>query len=179
MKHIFFNRIVKLIFYFNFCLQILVLQSFSLQKYLPELSDNALFYRVEGEQIFKENQPVFYKGVNALQTYGLGNVAFMNQWNIELVREFIGNIRQPIPLWLTSMEDMVDNLHNSCFDNIILVPRNKQGQSEAALLAKGLELIKTCPNLLFDLHAYEKWLVDQSEANIWQRIQRLQSHPLC
>jgi hypothetical protein len=96
-----------------------------------------------------------------------------------VAREFIGNIRQPIPLWLTSMEDMVDNLHNSCFDNIILVPRNKQGQSEAALLAKGLELIKSCPNLLFDLHAYEKWLVDQSEANIWQRIQRLQSHPLC
>ena len=76
-------------------------------------------------------------------------------------------------LWLESMEDMVDNLREIGFDNIILVPGNEQGQSEAALLAKGQELMETRPNLLFDLHAYEKWLVDQSEAAIWQRIQQL------
>ncbi len=272
MKYFFSNRIIDLIFYFNFCLLILVLQSCNPKDDFPEVRENTLLYRVEGAQILKENQPVFYKGVNALQTYGLGNAALMDRWNIEIVREFIGNLReQPISggaiqgsdavwyhplqsivdqnrahgkitilcpfgwvnesgerslltglnpleqsfypaykskmqaiakhfsdqpdvwievwnepfhwnnqnnyshdLWLSSMEDMVDNLRNSGFDNIILVPGNEQGQSEAALLAKGLELMETRPNLLFDLHAYEKWLVDQSEADIWQRIQRLQ-----
>ena len=78
-------------------------------------------------------------------------------------------------LWLTSMEDMVDNLRDSGFDNILLVPGNEQGQSEAALLAKGQELMENRINLLFDLHAYEKWLVAQSEAEVWQRIQRLKN----
>ena len=73
MKNFFYDRIIDLIFYFNFCLLILVLQSCSSKEDLPEVRDNALLYRVEGAQILKENQPVFYKGVNALQTYGLGN----------------------------------------------------------------------------------------------------------
>ena len=73
------------------------------------------------------------------------------------------------------MEDMVDNLRESGFENIILIPGNEQGQSESTLLAKGEELMETRPNLIFDLHAYEKWLVDQSEAAIWQRIQKLKS----
>lgn len=238
-----------------------------------EIKENDLFYRIEGAQILQEDRPVFYKGVNALQTYGLGNAELMDRWGVEIVREFIGNLReQPISgeaiqgsdavwyhplqtivnhnrahgkitilcpfgwvndagertlltglnpleqgfysdykvkmkaiaahflnqpdvwievwnepfhwnnendyshqLWLTSMEEMVDNLRDSGFDNIILVPGNEQGQSEAAILVKGEELMTNRPNLLFDLHAYEKWLVDQSEAAIRQRLLQLKS----
>jgi len=81
-------------------------------------------------------------------------------------------------LWLESMQDMVDNLRENGFDNIILVPGNEQGQYETALLAKGQDLMENRPNLIFDLHAYEKWLVGQSEAAIWERIQQLKSQNL-
>ena len=276
MKQYFSKQIYYLILYFKYCLLSIVIQSCTSKENIQELSDSSLLFRVEGSQLLKENRPVFYKGVNALQTYGLGNAELMDRWNIEIVREFIGNLReQPISggaiqasdavwyhplqsivdqnrahgkitilcpfgwvnengertlltglnpleqdfypayktkmqaiarhfrdqpevwlevwnepfhwnnqnnysheLWLESMEDMVDNLRESGFDNIILVPGNEQGQSEAALLAKGQELMETRPNLLFDLHAYEKWLVDQSEAAIWQRIQELKNQNL-
>lgn len=273
MKPYLISRFYHIKHCFNFWLLIIVLQSCNTKEDLVEIKENDLFYRIEGAQIIKEDRPVVFKGVNALQTYGLGNAELMDRWNIAIVREFIGNLReQPISgsavqgtdavwyhplqtivnqnrahgkitilcpfgwvnedgertlftglnpfeqdfyldykvkmnaigehfidqsdvwievwnepfhwnnennysheLWLSSMEEMVDNIRDSGFTNIILVPGNEQGQSEAAILAKGQELITHRSNLLFDLHAYEKWLVGQNEAAIRQRIEQLKS----
>jgi len=273
MKQVFCKQFSNLKFYLILLSLSVVFQFCSSENLPNESGETEPLFRIEGTQILKENLPVFYKGVNALQTYGLGNADLMDRWNIEIVREFIGNLReQPIDggaiqgsdavwyhplqrivdqnrahgkitilcpfgwvnengdrilftglnpleqsfypaykikmqgiaqhfqdqpdvwievwnepfhwnnqnnyshdLWLTSMEDMIDNLRESGYDNIILVPGNEQGQSAAALLAKGQELMENRPNLLFDLHAYEKWLVNQSEDEIGQRIQQLKN----
>lgn len=223
--------------------------------------------------ILKNGVPTSYKGVNTLQTFGLVDPKLMNDWNIQIVREFIGNLReQPIDgnsiqasdgkwyhslqkivnqnrvnqvitilcpfgwvdnqgkqtlltglnpssqdfykayqtkmqaialqfkdqpdvwievwnepyhwdnkvnyshdLWLKDMKEMVDNLRKVVrFENIILVPGNEQGQSESAILAKGEELMKGRYNLIFDLHAYEKWLKNNTEEQLINRIETLQ-----
>ena len=51
-------------------------------------------YTIESSQLLENGQEVHFKGVNALQTYGLTDVGLMNQWNIEITREFIGNLRE-------------------------------------------------------------------------------------
>ena len=229
-------------------------------------------FHVEGGSLHYQGLPVTYKGVNAMQTFGLVDQTKMTEWKVEIVREFIGNLReQPIQgaalqasdgkwyhslqkivdqnrahkritifcpfgwvdeagkhtlftglnpsaqsfypayrskmqaiaeqfknqpdvwlevwnepyswnnqqgythaLWLKDMADMVDNLRRvQGFQNIILVPGNEQGQSEAAVMAKGAELLDGRYNLLFDLHAYEKWLQNTSEAQLVSRLQAL------
>ena len=229
-------------------------------------------FHVEGGSLHYQGLPITYKGVNAMQTFGLVDPGLMNDWKVGIVREFIGNLReQPIQgaalqasdgkwyhslqkivdqnrahnritifcpfgwvdeagkqtlftglnpsaqpfyaayrskmqaiaeqfknqpdvwlelwnepyswnnqqgythaLWLKDMADMVDNLRRvQGFQNIILVPGNEQGQSEAAVMAKGAELLTGRYNLLFDLHAYEKWLQNTSEAQLVSRLQAL------
>ena len=47
--------------------------------------------------ILKNGNSVSYKGVNAMQTFGLENPDLMEQWKIQISREFIGNLpEQPI-----------------------------------------------------------------------------------
>jgi mannan endo-1,4-beta-mannosidase len=229
-------------------------------------------FHVEAGSLHYQDLPITYKGVNAMQTFGLVDPGLMNDWKVGIVREFIGNLReQPIQgaalqasdgkwyhslqkivdqnrahnritifcpfgwvdeagkqtlftglnpsaqpfyaayrskmqaiaeqfknqpdvwlevwnepyswsnqqgythaLWLKDMADMVDNLRwVQGFQNIILVPGNEQGQSEAAVMAKGAELLTGRYNLLFDLHAYEKWLQNTSEAQLVTRLQAL------
>jgi len=231
-------------------------------------------FTVEGADILKNGEPVSYKGVNAMQTFGLANPDLMKEWNIEISREFIGNLReQPISgspilasdetwlhslqsivdqnrskniitilcpfgwvanngqqtlftglnpssqpfyeayklkmkqiaehfkdqtdvwievwnepyhwnnengysheLWLKDMEEMVDNLRTvNGFHNITIVPGNEQGQSENAIIAKGENLIEDRFNILFDLHAYEKWLVNTDESQITSRMANLRN----
>ena len=82
-------------------------------------------------------------------------------------------------LWLSDMRDMVDNLRAvDGFQNIILVPGNEQGQSEAAILEKGSSLLQGRYNLLFDLHAYEKWLVGTSEPEVSTRLENIKTNGL-
>lgn len=239
---------------------------------IPELPTTP--YGIAGADILFQGQPVSFKGVNALQTFGLDDSDLMNQWNIEIVREFIGNLReQPIeggaiqasdgawyhPLqqivdqhrangrvtilcpfgwvdengnqtkftglnprqqdfyeaysirmkaiaehfagqqdvwlevwnepyhwnnengyahgrWLADMEDMVDNLRSvEGFTNIIVVPGNEQGQSENALIEEATNLKAGRYNLLFDLHAYEKWLINSDVKSIGNRLDAIQA----
>lgn len=227
---------------------------------------------IERANILKNGKPISYKGVNAMQTFGLENPDLMEEWKIEISREFIGNLReQPIvgspilasnnkwyhplqsvvdqnrskkiitilcpfgwvdtngqqilftglnpssqpfydayklkmkqiaehfkdqtdvwiqvwnepynwdnnngyshELWLKDMEEMVDNLRwVNGFHNIIVVPGNEQGQSEDAILNKGVNLMDNRFNVLFDLHAYEKWLVNTDENQLIARISNL------
>ncbi len=237
---------------------------------VPEVLDGP--YTIEGASILKDGVPTYYKGVNTLQTFGLGDAELMNEWNVQIVREFIGNLReQPITedaiqasdgvwyhglqkiadrnrandkitifcpfgwvneagqqqlftglnpseqpfyeaykqkmkaiaeqfkdqpdvwievwnepyswnnsngythdRWLVDMQDMVDNLRwVDGFQNIILVPGNEQDQSENALFEKGKELLEGRYNILFDLHAYEKWLVNTTEEELTDRLQAI------
>lgn len=230
-------------------------------------------YAIEGNAVTYNSTPLQLKGVNTLQTFGLDTSTALNNWNVTIVREFIGNLReQPITgsaiqgaddkwlhpldqvvaenrkkniitilcpfgwvnedgssflftglnpseeniydaykiklkaiaeafkgqhdvwielwnepyhwnnennytheLWLTDQQDMVANLRNVVgFDNIIVVPGNEQGQSEDAILAKGELLLQNNTNILFDLHAYEKWLKNSTEDEITTRINTLQ-----
>ncbi len=232
---------------------------------------------IEGANILKNGESISYKGVNAMQTFGLENPDLMEEWNIEISREFIGNLReQPIygnpilgsddkwyhplqtivdqnrskniitilspfgwvddkgeqilltglnpssqpfyeayklkmkqiadhfkdqadvwiqvwnepyhwdnknayshELWLNDMKEMVDNLRwINGFHNIIVVPGNEQGQSEDAIINKGKELVEGRFNILFDIHAYEKWLVDTNENQLITRMSNLKKMEL-
>jgi len=242
---------------------------------IPPIPDEIVGpFTIEGSNILKDDLAVHYKGVNTLQTFGLGNAELMNEWNVEIIREFIGNIReQPIvgnaiqgsdevwyhslqkiadrnrennkitifcpfgwvnndgeqtlftglnpssqtfypeykskmkliaeqfknqpdvwielwnepynwnnengynhDLWLLDMKDMVDNLRwVDGFQNIIVVPGNEQGQSEDAIIEKGRALLEDRYNLLFDLHAYEKWLMNTTQEQLVSKIQRIKN----
>lgn len=228
-------------------------------------------FQIIGSKLLRNGKNIHYKGVNAMQTFGLGNGDLMDEWKIEIVREFIGNLEeQPITgnaikakngvwyhslekivaqnrahqkitilcpfgwfingnlvsfsglnprdqdfyegyklkmqqiaehfkdqpdvwievwnepyhwnnqnnyshsKWLADMQDMVRNLRQvDGFESIIVVPGNEQGQSEDAILSKGKELLKIDPTILFDLHAYEKWLVNTTESEVRTRILRI------
>lgn len=231
-----------------------------------------LTYTIVGSNIVKNGEVLNLNGVNALNSFGISNHELFQDWNIKIVREFIGNLReQPISgstiqasngaflhplqnivdanraqgaitilcpfgwideqatqymftglnpshqpfysqyklkmkaiaeyfknqpdvwievwnepyhfnnqngytneLWLNDQKDMVDNLRSiSGFNNIILVPGNEQGQSETAILEKGKTLLEGRTNILFDVHAYEKWLLNTTEFEIEQRINTL------
>ena len=82
-------------------------------------------------------------------------------------------------LWLNDQKDMVDNLRSvNGFNNIIVVPGNEQGQSEAAILEKGSTLLQGRSNILFDVHAYEKWLMNIDQSEIEQRINSIKTTDL-
>jgi mannan endo-1,4-beta-mannosidase len=77
-------------------------------------------------------------------------------------------------LWLSDMIDMVGNLRDVAgFNNIIVVPGNGQGQLEDAILSEGSNLLKRFSNIVFDLHAYEKWMIGTTESSITARLQAL------
>ncbi|UJP66959.1 cellulase family glycosylhydrolase [Mongoliitalea daihaiensis] len=74
-------------------------------------------------------------------------------------------------IWLRDMSEMVDNLRwVNGFHNLIIVPGNEMGQSENAILSHGKQLTDNRFNIVFDLHAYEKWLVNTSENQIKERL---------
>jgi mannan endo-1,4-beta-mannosidase len=58
--------------------------------------------------------------------------------------------------------------------NIVLVPGAESGQADAVLLTKGPMLLQGRSNILFDLHAYEKWLLGTTAASVVSRIDALQ-----
>lgn len=229
-------------------------------------------YSIKGSEILVNSNPQNFKGVNGMNSFGIGDHSLMVNWNVKIVREFIGNLKeQPIngsPMrssnneWLHSLQDIVDenrannlitilcpfgwvddslnqilftglnpseqffyedyklkmkkiaenfknqpdvwievwnepyhwNNENNYshdiwiqdqldmvknlrevegFTNIILVPGNEQGQSEASILEKGNELLSKNYNILFDLHAYEKWLIGTTKNSIIERINAL------
>jgi mannan endo-1,4-beta-mannosidase len=218
--------------------------------------------------------PIQLKGVNALNTFGIGDHDLMDQWNVEIVREFIGNIReQPIDgaaiqgadtswlhplqevvdanrshnkvtilcpfgwvdengeqtsftglnpseqtfygeyklkmreiaehfkdqpdvwievwnepynwnnengyihvLWLKDQKNMVDNLRRvNGFQSIIVVPGNEQGQTENSILLYGKDLLVNRYNIIFDLHAYEKWLINTTKSGLMERVEKIKA----
>lgn len=265
LKQIYLSSIVVLLF--------LSLGSCRNESIPPSTSEGPdTIYSIQGSEIHFNGQAITLNGVNALHTFGLEDLTLMNSWEVKIVREFIGNLReQPISggalqgadgkwlhpldqivesnreqgivtilcpfgwvstqaefklftglnpseqpfyqeyknkmreiashfsgqddvwlevwnepfhwnnqnnysheMWYSDMSDMVGNLRSiDGFENIIVVPGNEQGQGEAAILEKGKALVESHQNILFDIHAYEKWLVNSSETEITERIQNI------
>lgn len=237
--------------------------------HLPQMG-----YSIHSDEIYFDGEPVFYYGVNAMQTYGLNNASLMRDWRIQIVREFIGNFReQPFAgaaiqgsdeqwyhplqsivdqnrtngmvtilcpfgwvedtgsqilltgltpseqafyekyklrlrdltihfkdqpdvwievwnepfhwnnengyshdLWLSEMDQLVQIVRRESNDKIVVVPGNEQGQSEAAILQYGSHFTDLYKNVVFDLHAYEKWLLNVTSSEVESRIKKLREN---
>ena len=75
------------------------------------------------------------------------------------------------------MNQLTDVIRSSGNPNIILIPCAEQGQDESVLIKKGNLFLKGQQNILFDIHAYEKWLL-VSNSEIERRLKLLQDHNL-
>jgi mannan endo-1,4-beta-mannosidase len=76
-------------------------------------------------------------------------------------------------IWLSDMNEMVTIIRNAGNNNIILVPCAEQGQDESVLINQGNSFLSGKNNIIFDIHAYEKWLLVSAPA-IGNRLQQLQ-----
>jgi mannan endo-1,4-beta-mannosidase len=216
-------------------------------------------YSTLGSKILFKTNPIQVIGANAFHTFG-GTSNDMNSWNIDIVREFIGNVKEnpltgsPIQdsntaylyslqsivdsnrsnhkitilcafgwdgtntnlftgkspaqtfwlndfkiklkqwaiqfkdqpdvwlevwnepyrydradgytdaIWMNDMNELVALIRNNGNNNIILVPCAEQGQDESVLLHKGASFLANKTNIVFDIHAYENWLLDNTNS---------------
>jgi mannan endo-1,4-beta-mannosidase len=230
--------------------------------------NNSSSYHIVGKAIYYQDKPIQLIGSNALHVFGAGS-SDMLSWQIDIVREFIGNVKEtPISggvikdavntylyalqtivdsnrlnhqvtilcpfkwdttantdftgkwpsntswwtaykqtlaqwamyfknqpdvwlevwnepyrydrtdgynddIWLTHMNELVGIVRNTGNNNIVVVPCAEQGQDESVLLANGQMLKTHYADILFDIHAYEKWLLASNTA-IGSRLQQLQ-----
>jgi mannan endo-1,4-beta-mannosidase len=75
-------------------------------------------------------------------------------------------------IWLTDMTELLNIIRSAGNSNIVLVPCAEQGQDESVLINKGNTLQAGQKNILFDVHAYEKWLLVPN-AVMGSRLQQL------
>jgi len=211
-------------------------------------------YQTLGRKIFYNNLPIQLVGVNAFHSFGAGS-SDMSNWNIEVVREFVGNVKEnpidgnPIQdtngsylhslqkivegnrlnnkvtilcafgwdgtnsnlftgkrptqtfwwndykvklqqwathfknqpdvwievwnepynynqtdgytdaIWMSDMNELTQVVRNSGNSNILVIPCCEQGQNESVLVNTGVAFLNNKSNILFDIHAYEKWLL--------------------
>jgi mannan endo-1,4-beta-mannosidase len=80
-------------------------------------------------------------------------------------------------IWLRDMNELIAVIRNAGNNNVIVVPCAEQGQDETVLINKGAALLTGKQNILFDIHAYEKWLL-VSNAAISSRLQNLKNKNL-
>ncbi|MGL5112062.1 MAG: cellulase family glycosylhydrolase [Flavobacterium sp.] len=231
---------------------------------------NTTLYSIGGTKLLKNQKSVQFIGTNAFHVFGVGS-SDMNTWQLEIVREFIGNTKEtpvtggPIrdttdaylysleniiadnrahkrvtifcafgwdgttntlftgksprqtywweqykqqlkvwatylkdqpdvwievwnepysydrkdgytdQIWLQDMNELVAVIRASGNTNIIVVPCAEQGQDESVLLTKGKEFLSGKSNILFDIHAYEKWLLD-STMSVEKRLDQLENN---
>ncbi len=80
-------------------------------------------------------------------------------------------------MWVNQMNELVSVIRNTGNQNIIVVPCAEQGQDESVLNKKGVAFLNGKKNILFDIHAYEKWLWE-TETQLNYRFQNLQTKKL-
>jgi mannan endo-1,4-beta-mannosidase len=80
-------------------------------------------------------------------------------------------------IWMNDMNEMVSIIRNTGNNNIILVPCAEQGQDESVLNNKGVSFLTGKKNILFDIHAYEKWLL-VTNTEIGNRLEQLKQKNL-
>ncbi len=80
-------------------------------------------------------------------------------------------------IWMSDMNELVDVIRSTGNKNVILIPCAEQGQDESVLINKGALFLNGKTNILFDIHAYEKWLL-VSNLIMGNRIQQLKQNRL-
>lgn len=80
-------------------------------------------------------------------------------------------------IWLQNMNELTAIIRATGNKNIVVIPCAEQGQDESVLLNKGNEFLAGKSNILFDIHAYEKWLLD-SPTNMNNRLNVLNQYNL-
>jgi mannan endo-1,4-beta-mannosidase len=75
-------------------------------------------------------------------------------------------------IWMSNMNELVEVIRSVGNNNIILIPCAEQGQDESVLNNKGALFLSGKKNILFDIHAYEKWLL-VSSSDLSNRLERL------
>ena len=80
-------------------------------------------------------------------------------------------------IWLQNMNELTEIIRATGNNNIVIIPCAEQGQDESVILNKGKEFLEGKSNILFDIHAYEKWLLD-SPSNINNRLTILNQNKL-
>jgi len=80
-------------------------------------------------------------------------------------------------IWTSDMNDMVSIIRNAGNNNMVLVPCAKQGQDESVLNHVGASFLNGKNNILFDIHAYEVWLLAPN-ANYGSRLATLKKNNL-
>jgi len=78
-------------------------------------------------------------------------------------------------VWMSNMNEMVDIIRNAGNTNVVLVPCAEQGQDESVLNSKGASFLAGQMNILFDIHAYEKWLL-VSNSEMSTRLRQLKQN---
>ncbi|SDW88671.1 cellulase family glycosylhydrolase [Flavobacterium degerlachei] len=76
--------------------------------------------------------------------------------------------------WINDMTELSTIIRGTGNKNIILIPCAEQGQDESVLLNKANEFLANKSNILFDIHGYEKWLLDKP-SSIDSRLSQLQN----
>jgi mannan endo-1,4-beta-mannosidase len=80
-------------------------------------------------------------------------------------------------IWLSDMNDLTAAVRSTGNKNVILVPCAEQGQDESVLNNKAAAFLAGKTNILFDVHAYEKWLL-VSNASMGNHLQQLKQNNL-
>ena len=80
-------------------------------------------------------------------------------------------------IWASDMTELVNIIRTAGNNNVVLVPCAEQGQDESVLLHKGTAFLEGKKNILFDIHAYEKWLL-VSNTDLGNRLQALKTQGL-
>jgi mannan endo-1,4-beta-mannosidase len=79
--------------------------------------------------------------------------------------------------WTANMNELVSVVRNAGNNNIVVVPCAEAGQDESVLNNVGQSFLTGKTNILFDVHAYEKWLL-VSPAAMGARLQQLKQNNL-
>jgi mannan endo-1,4-beta-mannosidase len=80
-------------------------------------------------------------------------------------------------IWLQNMNELTAIIRATGNKNIVVIPCAEQGQDESVLISKGKEFLNGKSNILFDIHAYEKWLLD-SPTNMNNRLNAMNQNNL-
>lgn len=80
-------------------------------------------------------------------------------------------------IWMRDMNELVNIIRSTGNTNVILIPCAEQGQDESVLNNKGVNFLVGKTNILFDIHAYEKWLL-VSNSSMSNRLQLLRQNKL-
>ncbi len=251
----------KMLIVFGITLLITVKITISCQKEtIPTETIQSLTYSISGNKIINQNQPIQLIGVNAFHSFSAGSND-MSNWNIDVVREFIGNVKEnpidgnPIQdtngsylhslqkivdgnrlnnkvtilcafgwdgtnvnlytgkrptqtfwwndykiklqqwatffknqpdvwievwnepynynrtdgytdaIWMSDMNELTQVVRAAGNANIILIPCCEQGQDESVVVNQGANFLNNKSNIIFDIHAYEKWLLIDDSTN--------------